>query len=140
MRIAILGAAGIIGQHLRLCIPNGVEPIWIRRTSDPLHRGLDLTDASAVAEFLELERPDAIINLAGESRPDVVEADPESYHRINAVVPGELARWCHENGCHYVHVSTQAVFGGENPPYAPDSERLPVNQYGAQKLEAEQRV
>ena len=140
MKILVLGASGIIGQHLRLCIPQGVEVIFARKSADALHVGVDLVAPGALAKLLQAERPNAIINLAGESRPDIVEKDPEQFHFINAVIPGELARWCQRNNAHYVHVSTQAVFNGERPPYHPKSQRLPVNEYGRQKIEAEQRV
>lgn len=142
MKVVIFGAAGVLGQHLRLCIPPDVEPIWIRKNSGPstLFRSLDLTDAAALQTFLEAERPDAIINLAGESRPDVVEKDPERYQYINAVVPGVLAAWCYLDQSHYVHVSTQAVFSGQEPPYGPESQCNPANLYGCQKHEAESRV
>ena len=140
MKIVILGAAGIIGQHMRLCVPAGVEPVWVRRSEDLLHRGLDLTDGAARVAFLEGEKPDAIVNLAGESRPDVVERDPEEFCQINTLVPGNLAWWCEENGCHYVHVSTQAVFSGKEPPYGPDAQRNPANLYGCQKHTAEVTV
>lgn len=142
MKIAIFGAAGIIGQTMRLAVPAGVEPIWIRKTSSigDLFRSLDLTSPEELQAFLEAERPDAIVNLAGESRPDMVEKDPERFRYINAVVPGILAAWCHLDQSHYVHVSTQAVFSGNEPPYGPDSPCNPVNEYGRQKLEAEERV
>lgn len=140
MKIVIFGASGIIGQHLRLCVPAGIEPIYIRRTADALHLGLDLTDSIARNAFLELERPDVIINLAGESNTDAVERDPVKYVEINSRVPEHLADWCDENGAHLVHVSTQAVFSGKEPPYGPDSARQPVNCYGHQKLHAEKAV
>ncbi len=79
MKVVVFGASGIIGQHLRLCVPASIEPVWVRKSADPLHLGLDLTDPTARDRFLERHKPDVIINLAGESRPDVVERDPERY-------------------------------------------------------------
>lgn len=140
MKVLILGASGIIGQHLRLCVPPGIEPIWVRHQADGLHEGLDCADWDAVKAFLGERQPEVIVNLAGESNTDVVERDPKRYHVLNSRFPAVLARWCDGNKAHLIHVSTQAVFDGENPPYSPDSRTNPVNAYGRQKLEAEMRV
>lgn len=140
MKVVVFGAAGIIGQTMRLAVPPGVTPIYVRRTADPLHVGLDLTDSEARTAFLDRERPDVIINLAGESNTDAVERDSAKYQAINAFVPAALAGWCDANGAHLVQVSTQAVFSGTAAPYGPDSSRLPVNSYGYQKYVAEKSV
>lgn len=141
MKVLVLGASGIIGQFLRLCVPAGVTPIWARRTADRLHLGVDLCDRAAREAFLAEHRPDVIVNLAGECNVDTVERDPERYRDINAIIPGELAAWCDDNGAHLIHVSSQAVFGGNEAPYGPASTGLsPVNQYGSQKARAEKLV
>lgn len=140
MKILVLGAAGIIGQQMRLCVAEGVEPVWVRSHEDPLHRGVDLSDLNAANGFLLSEMPDAVINLAGENRPDVVESKPERFYPVNVELAPFLARWCQMFSRHYVHVSTQAVFEGTRAPYHEKSQRNPVNAYGKQKLEAEQRI
>ena len=75
LKVLILGASGIVGQHMRLCIPPGVEPIWVRRTPDPITLGYDLTDVDVLANLLLARNPDVIVNLAGESNVDKVEMD-----------------------------------------------------------------
>lgn len=140
MKIIVFGASGIIGQHMRLAVPASIIPTYVRRTADPLHLGLDLTETAARDAFLERERPDVIINLAGESNTDAVEREPAKHQTLNASVPGLLAEWCDANGAHLVQVSTQAVFSGKAPPYGPDSVRHPVNCYGHQKFYAEKAV
>jgi dTDP-4-dehydrorhamnose reductase/SAM-dependent methyltransferase len=141
LKVAVFGAAGIIGQHMRLCVPAEVDPRWMRRHADTLHLGLDLNDDEARDQWLDIVHPDVVVNLAGENRPDVVEADPARGRKLNVAVPYALAHWCDRNHAKYIHVSTQAVFGGDNKaPYTADAERLPVNEYGRQKLMAEQFV
>jgi dTDP-4-dehydrorhamnose reductase len=137
MKIAIYGAGGIIGQTMRLYQPPGHEIRYYRRHADPLHHGCDLTQES---EALQVFRPDVIVNLAGENRPDVVERSPSAYRRINVTVPYGLAQWCDREGSHYIHISSQAVFSGDDPPYGSDSPLKPINAYGRQKAEAEQLV
>ncbi len=150
MKVVIFGASGIIGQHLRLCVPAGIEPVWVRKQSDPLHYGVDLTDPGARDRFLERHKPDVVVNLAGESRPDVVEREPEKHRHLNLGVPALLSAWCEGNNAHYVHISSQAVFSGINGPYHTYSDsqlgytspsfgehNTPKNSYGHQKAMAE---
>jgi dTDP-4-dehydrorhamnose reductase len=140
MRVAILGSSGILGQHMRLCVPEGIEVIFCRRTADPLHHGLDITDSDALRDFFKEHSPDVVLNLAGENRPDVVEQAPGSHLRINVGAARVLAMSCESLGVHYIHVSSQAVFSGEDPPYGFESETKPINEYGRQKLAADLSV
>jgi dTDP-4-dehydrorhamnose reductase len=137
MRISIYGAGGIIGQTMRLYQPAGHEIRYYRRHADPLHCGCDLLQPG---ESLQVFRPDVILNMAGENRPDVVEQSPAAYRQINVAVPFHLGIWCDKNDAHYIHVSSQAVFSGDDPPCGSDSEMRPINAYGRQKAEAEQLV
>jgi dTDP-4-dehydrorhamnose reductase/2-polyprenyl-3-methyl-5-hydroxy-6-metoxy-1,4-benzoquinol methylase len=141
VKVLILGSSGIIGQHMRLCVPEGVEPTWHRREADLLHVGCDL-EKHTIEAFLISQSPDVIVNLAGESRPDVVEKDPGWFGWINGWLPLRLAVWCEKQKVHYLHISTQAVLGGDNSPYSandtPDVE--PVNWYGRQKIASENDV
>ncbi len=143
MKVLIFGASGIVGQHMRLCVPEGIEPVWYRREADALHHGYDLNmacDPSSLYKELSKHAPDVVINLAGESNVDVVEADPNRYNTLNAVIPSLIHSWCDFRGKKYVHVSTQAVFNGSCPPYSPKDRRQPVNHYGEQKVRAEDYI
>lgn len=135
MRVAVLGASGVIGQHMRLYVPRGVEPVYFRQRADLLHRGMD--------EF-RVEDFDVVVNLAGESRPDVVERNPEVYRDVNVRLPDNLALCCAAHGKRLVHISTQAVFSGHCPPYYSDDKAVmmdgQVNEYGRQKRDAEAAV
>ena len=137
MKVLILGSSGIIGQHLRLCVPEGITPIWHRKTADSLHIGRDLSQLDAAWNLCEEIRPDVIVNLAGESNTDEVERNPIQHEYLNARMPLVLSEWCEEHGARLIQVSTQAVFRGDSPPYGPESECCPVNKYGKQKLMAE---
>ena len=137
VRVLVLGASGIIGQHMRLCVPKGVDAVWYRRQPDPITFGVDLQDWETTERLLNMEMPDVVVNLAGESSPDVVQKNYRKYERINVGLPNQLAQWCDANEKRLVQVSSQSVFSGNHPPYMWDRERLPANIYGSQKYQAE---
>ena len=134
MRILVFGGSGIIGQHMQERIPSGVTAAF------PAHEACDLTDKERVCDVLSTFRPQAIVNLAGESRPDVVERAPYAHHAINVGAAYGLVRWCDRNHVQFVQVSTQAVFNGEEPPYGLNAACEPINEYGKQKRMAENLV
>lgn len=138
-QVVILGASGIIGQHMRLCVPAGIEPVWVRRNADALHVGADLDSSQGVFALLAKYPAAVIVNLAGQACTDVVEKDSARYRFINAEMPVLLAQWCALQGAgrRLVHVSSQAVFDGRTPPYTPESGMNPSNLYGEQKMQAD---
>lgn len=140
MRVLVLGAGGIVGQHMLLSRPPDIEAIFARKHGFGPWIGLDLTDWVGAERFLDTFRPNVIVNLAGESRVDVVEQDPKAYEQINVVVPGLLSDWCKRNNARLVHTSTQGVFSGEHPPYDESSEPDPITEYGKQKVKADRAV
>jgi len=140
MKVLVLGSSGIIGQHMRLCVPDDVIVTWHRRISDALHIGSDLTDPGELIALLRGVDADVVVNLAGQSSPDAVEAEPIRWAALNVGVPEMIAEWCQRNSKRLIQVSTQAVFGGDKPPYGPGSICSPVNVYGVQKRRAEMDV
>ena len=145
VKVLVLGASGIVGQHMRLCVPDGVEPIWYRQTADPITNAtgdlLGQYSIGLLTTVLVLHDPDVIVNLAGESSVDAVERDPESYRGLNVGLPLRLADWCASTGKRLIHISSQAVWSGKHAPYpASYPDDGPVNEYGHQKNIAEMGV
>lgn len=127
MKVAILGASGVIGQHLMISVPPGVEAVFTRRRGSGLYEGLDLSNRGEPIEFLDEHAPSIVINLIGENRPDVVQAHPLKFQRVNVVAPKIIADWCDAHGQYLIHVSSQAVLD-------------PINFYGGEKLDADHAV
>lgn len=123
MNIVVLGASGILGQHLRLSIPSGITARWYRRKSDWLHQTFDYYSAGTKLDEC-LANASAVINCAGQSSVDAVQADPADARKVNVDLTGAIAEACRRTDCHYIHVSSNAVLD-------------PVNEYGHQKLAAE---
>lgn len=134
LKVAVFGCGGIIGTHMLISVPEDIEPYFVRKTHSPLADSLDLTNWPAALAWLNERRPDVIINLAGESRPDVVERDPGASQDINVTLPLNLVEWCDSHGSHLIQVSSQAVYNGQHAPYSVDGlTEAPVNEYGRQK-------
>lgn len=140
MKIAVLGAGGILGQHMIECVPEGVDATFTRRRDTRNCVGVDLTKPAERMAFLNHCKPDVIVNLAGEGRTDVVEKSPSAYESINVRVPEALAIWVQHHKSYLVQVSSQGVFDGHFAPYARTSLRAPINMYGDQKMRAEDLV
>src|SRR5262245_10981516 len=118
MKTLFLGASGIIGQHARACVPAAEQPLFFRKVADAEHLGCDLEgEMHRIEAWLDDVAPAVVVNLAGENRVDVVEKDAARYESLNVELPARLAGWCDARGAHYIHVSSQAVFSGDTPPY-----------------------
>lgn len=132
MRVMILGAGGMLGQHLVSSAPATVTLLPFTRAE------LDITDGRAVAVTATAERPNVIINSAAYTAVDRAETERDAAFRVNADAVGELGRIAHTIGARVIHFSTDYVFDGRaTEPYTEESPTSPVNAYGASKLAGE---
>lgn len=144
MKIAIIGAGGLVGANLAQHLANhqegdsrGSREVIALRRAD-----LDITDSRAVKEWNRSARPDLIINCAV-AQVDACERDPELAAAVNARGPQSLAEAAAETGAEILHFSTNYVFDGGTPgrsPYTIRDEPRPINVYGRTKLEGERAV
>lgn len=150
-KVIVLGAGGIVGQHMLISLPDDVEALFVRKsgwdqtTSASTNDvspwfSMNLEDPYHLPMLIHDFEPDAIVNLAGENRVDVVQQDPKRYEDINVDFVQRLARWCRDGDIRLIQGSTQGVFSGENAPYSPDDEPHPITAYGCQKADAELEV
>lgn len=137
--ILVLGAGGIIGQHMMASHPEGT---YVKRTPHQDYLDCDLSRRENVQRLLDNHQPTAVVNLAGENRVDCVDSGgfDDPVYNVNVGLPFWLARWCDDNGSHLMQVSTQGIFSGDKPPYDVWSEPRPITSYGFQKLMAENLV
>ena len=98
---------------------------------------LDITDPSAVTNFVKDNNIDAIINCAAYTDVEKAEDEPQIAHRVNVLGPRYLAA----TGTKIIHLSTDYVFDGrKNTPYLPHDTPHPLNSYAKTKLEGEQEI
>ncbi len=91
-----------------------------------------------VENLLSRLRPDLVINAAAYTAVDHSENENRTAFRLNAELPGCLARWCHLNDRLLLHYSTDYVFDGQSKrPYREDDAPGPLGVYGESKLAGE---
>ncbi len=134
-KVIVTGAGGQLGQELVRIAPRASQLIALQRSD------LDIGNTEQVAELVQRERPDVLINAAAYTAVDQAESEPEQASRINADGPANLASACAAANSRLIHVSTDFVFDGSaSTPYTPDSVTSPLGEYGRSKLEGEQSV
>lgn len=135
-RILVTGSTGFLGPFVVAALRDrGFEVVTAARSGGDA--AVDLAQRGSCAAVAEALAPDWVVNLAAMSRGADCEAEPELAHRVNAVLPGELAA---RFGDHLLHVSTDLVFDGRAGPYREHDGTAPLSAYGASKVAGEDLV
>ena len=138
-KVVVIGAGGIVGQHMMVNKPEWADAIFTRREGylewSQLNVGEDDIEA-----WLDANSPDVIINLAGQNVVDAVEQNPDESIHVNVKLPLTLATWVSNNNKKLIQVSTQGIFSGENANYNTNSKPHPITWYGKQKALAEKLI
>ncbi|HEV2802854.1 MAG TPA: dTDP-4-dehydrorhamnose reductase [Pyrinomonadaceae bacterium] len=136
MKILITGAGGMVGRALVAhCTERGDEVFAHERGS------LDITNAEAVREMFERERPDAVVNCAAWTDVDGCELNPERALLINAEAVEILAAQSRQVAAGFVTISTDYVFDGSKEGfYTQRDDPEPQSAYGIAKLQGERRA
>lgn len=103
----------------------------------------DITDPGQVRRTLAQFLPDVVLNCAAYTRVDDCEDHRDEAWRLNAVAPGILAEATNQSGARLVHISTDYVFDGRQPPPRPYTEEDPPHPqswYGQSKLGGEAAI
>ncbi len=135
MRIAVTGAAGMLGQALVRTLEARHEVLALGRDR------LDVTQPLEVERAVAEARPDWIVHAAAFTGVDAAEAQPEEAFRANAWGSRNVAAAARRQGCAVLYYSTDYVFDGRRrAPYREWDEPAPLNTYGASKLSGEREV
>lgn len=116
-------------------------------TNIDLATGIDITDQAAVDQVIGQSSASALIHLAAFTNVDAAAAQngdkSGSCYRVNVLGTRNIAQACAQNNKYLVHISTNFVFDGVNPPaggYTEASLPHPIEWYGQTKLWAEEEV
>ncbi|MBO5185738.1 MAG: dTDP-4-dehydrorhamnose reductase [Prevotella sp.] len=137
MNILITGCNGQLGNEMQLL--EKVNPQHVYFNTDVAE--LDITNREAVADFVNSNEIDGIVNCAAYTAVDKAEDNVELCTLLNATAPGYLAEAVAARGGWMVQVSTDYVFDGSNhTPYRETEATSPDSVYGRTKLKGEQNV
>lgn len=132
--ILVTGANGQLGQAIQLIAGN--YPAFNFIYTD--YQELDITNASAIADFFSQQPVHACINCAAYTAVDKAETEEEKAFLLNFEAALNLSEACLQHGAQLVHVSTDYVFDGRHyRPYTEEDEASPQSIYGASKLRGE---
>lgn len=137
MNILITGSNGQLGSEIRQL--SNVYPQVHFIFTDVAE--LDITDENAVADFIQLNQVNAIVNCAAYTAVDKAESDTELAARINEIGPRNLANAASTVQAKMIQISTDYVFNGLS--YLPLKETDvidPIGVYGQTKVDGEKAV
>ena len=136
MKLLVLGAAGQIGHELcRLRWPADYRIAGFDRAD------IDIADRQAVADAVQHERPDIVINAAAYTAVDRAESEAEAAFAVNATGPALLAAACKAAAIPLIHISTDYVFdGSKKGPYREADPVNPLGVYGRSKEAGDRAV
>ena len=136
MNVLVTGANGQLGREMQRVgslSPNNYIFTDIAE--------LDITDKSAVEDFVTKNNISVIINCAAYTNVDRAEDDEQIAELINATAVANLAMAAKNNNATLFHISTDYVFGTDgNTPRTEDMEVNPLGAYGRTKLHGEQAI
>jgi dTDP-4-dehydrorhamnose reductase len=134
MKVLVTGAGGMLGRDLVLAADNaGHEVVGFGHTE------LDVTDAAAVGDKLEQERPAVVVNCAAWTDVDGAEEAEEAVLAVNRTGAGNVAAAAAAVGAGVVYPSSDYVFdGAKGSPYVETDQPAPLSAYGRSKLAGEE--
>ena len=135
MRVAITGAAGLLGHGL-------AEVFSACHTVFGLTRAdADLTKADEVRKVLGQIRLHVVIHSAAIADLDICEADPAKAFLVHVHGTRHVAEAAAELGAAVAYISTDAVFDGQKQtPYNESDPAAPATVYGRTKLRGEEVI
>lgn len=148
MKILVTGSNGLLGQKLTsvLLEDKTIIPCFTSRGRTMLpglgsvFKPMDITDADAVTAVFNAFRPDVVINTAAMTMVDHCETNQDACWLANVTAVENLIGAAEAVNAHFIHISTDFIFDGNNGPLDESAQPNPVNFYGKSKLAAEDLV
>lgn len=131
----IAGSAGGLGSEICRHMPS--EEYDLLKTDIDL----DITDLETVKYFMDMHRPEVVINCAGFTDLKACEQDMVSAYKVNTLGARNLAAAARKIGAKIIYISTDDVFAGNHSKTLTEFDiPTPFSVYGKSKLAGENMV
>ena len=146
-KILITGANGLLGQKLVSLLSKNDNVMLLAtargecRFSIPenvSYQNLDITNAEDCKSLMDQFQPDALIHAAAMTQVDACETERELCDSINVTGVQNLIQAIGDRNIHFVHISTDFIYQGDEEEYFEDSKVNPLSYYGESKWKSEQ--
>ncbi|MCD8292094.1 MAG: dTDP-4-dehydrorhamnose reductase [Prevotella sp.] len=137
MNILITGCNGQLGSEMRLIENEHTQHTFFNTDVDEL----DITDQSAIDNFVDNNDIEGIVNCAAYTAVDKAESNNQLCTALNTEAPVYLAAAMARRGGWLIQISTDYVFNGKKfTPYIETDTPCPDSVYGSTKLAGELAV
>jgi len=144
--VLITGSNGLLGQKLvqQLHAKPNYKLIATSKGANRIssiagfvYEQVDITDPDQVKNVFAKHQPDILINTAAMTNVDACEDDKKGCWEMNVNAVEYLLAESEKYGTHFIHLSTDFVFDGENGPYSESDLPKPLSYYGESKFASE---
>ena len=147
-KIFITGANGLLGQKLvAQLVEKGEFQVFASGKGECRLPGkgfeyvtLEITNSAEVEKALASIEPDVIIHGAAMTHVDQCELNQKACYDANVNATAYLVKAAEAANAHFIFVSTDFIFSGEEGPLDENAIPAPVNYYGETKLIGEEMV
>jgi len=146
-KILITGANGLLGQKL-VSLLSTQESVHLLATArgkcrfsipeNVSYQNLDITNAEDCKSLMDEFQPEALIHAAAMTQVDACETERELCDSINITGVQNLIQAIGDRKTHFVHISTDFIYDGDDEEYFEDSKVNPLSYYGESKWSSEQ--
>lgn len=123
MKILVLGASGMAGHMIATYLIEKKHQVYTLSGHTPYDTNtviLDLLNTTKLTDYLNSHNFDIVINCVGLLIKDCEEKKAKAV-LLNAFLPHFLEEYFHDKATKIIHLSTDCVFSGKNPPYFENS-------------------
>ena len=148
-KVLLTGANGLLGQKLVYAfksrndielLATGIGQNRLIDQANYSYQSLDITNETEVNQTIKQFSPHVIINCAAMTNVDACELNQKQCWDVNVNGVKHLANAVAKLGTHFIHLSTDFVFDGEDGPYNENDIPNPLHYYAKSKLESEKIV
>jgi len=141
-KILVCGGSGLVGRTLISILEKNNMDVIGTYNSNKLDNLININfyDIDILEKQILEIQPNICISTIAERLNEVCENNWDKIKKINIDIVNNLAFICKKYNIFFIHLSTDYVYDGLNPPFRPESLTNPLQNYGISKLIAEKRI